>query len=346
MPLFSPFAANPIVPSYYSLIKLKFQDIDGIINFVFPTSFPSYEDVTEQPLASIVMFENSGGSVPSIFMPNAQLGAIGSGTVFMNTTSSTVEIKNFGQSGTVTVLLPQTTQAVYLSDNSTTNGEWQVVPLNQPSAPVSPSMVAGGGLYALGNRLVVVNKVQDATTSAMLPSVWDQSYANYYYNYTGSTFNWTLTAPPTVPNGFSFYIKNSGVGILTITPNAGSTIDGSPSAIVLSPNTSTYLISKTTGVNATWYTFGKNNSIPSSVQFSTQGIQLIDGSQSLPSLAFISDITTGIFSEGTGNISVTAGGQKVATFESTGTNPGINVNTTGGFIWQGVPILYFNGFYP
>lgn len=345
MPLFSPFPANPIVPSYYSLNTIDFNDITGAIQFVFPSSFPPYSPL-QQAMASVVIFKNTGvGTPPVITLPDATLGAPGCGTVFMNTTSDTVVIRNFTNTVDIVSMPAQVSRVVYLNDNTTQNGDWSIIPLNQPSAPVTPSAIAGGGLFPLGERLVVVNKIQAITTSGSLPTVFDQSLANTYFDYTGSTFTWNLPVPGTVPNGFSIYIKNSGVGILTIAPPAGSTIDDSTSPLVLSPNNSTYLISSVTGSNAAWITFGKSNAIPSSVQFTTQGMQLTDGSQSLPSLAFISDLTTGIYSTGTGNISVTAGGTRVASFESSGSVPGMDIRT-GDYLWKGVPLLYFSEFYP
>jgi len=70
------------------------------------------------------------------------------------------------------------------------------------------------------------------------------------------TFTQTLTAAATLGDGFMFWIRNDGTGVITIDPNAAETIDGA-ATIALAPGDSCVVFCD----GSLFYTFGRVSSV-------------------------------------------------------------------------------------
>jgi hypothetical protein len=113
---------------------------------------------------------------------------------------------------------------IYLTDNTTVNGTWAVVVFGTGVSQANASTLAGYGLMAIGstlNQSYPVVSVSSAYT--FLPS--DRAS---FYVWTGGAGTLTLPSSSVVGNDWFIIVRNSGSGVLTISPNGSSsdTIDG------------------------------------------------------------------------------------------------------------------------
>lgn len=323
---------NPVVPAEASLNLIDFTPQIPEINFVFPTSFPPYV-ANQYAMSGVVVFQNTGaGTVPTIKLPNEELGAVGNSTIFVNTTATEIELLDFFGDFVVATIEPGKSILLTLLVNISPNQEWESIILGATTSAADAAALAGGGLTALSNKLnTSIHVVLDST----LPSTFTASQSNQLFIYNGSgNLTWDLPAAPFL--GFMFYVKNqsTGNGIITINAPMGGTINGQ-SSITLTLNETLYLISK----NLDWYTIGTNVLSGSGVRITANGIQVINGSASQPSYSFINYTTTGLYCAGGAELGVTVQSVPVAEFIP----EGINADS---FYWEGLNILSIAGLYP
>lgn len=330
MQYFPPFGSHPLVPSYFSLIKIDFANVTQGIRFVFPAAFPTYTP-ENQPLAGVIILSNTSALAPSnLYLPDATLGAVGNECLIINDTSSDIPIYDFGENQ-IAFIGSGASSTLILKTNSDANGEWVSVASGVVS-PVDPTILAGGGLAAYANKLNVVTFVTDYAT---LPASFTVNQDNSLFNYTGSTASWTL---PTVPyTGFAFYLKNSTTvnGILTVNPQGGSTIDGL-TEINLLADESVFLISS----GSNWFTVGRTGLGTSGAQLTSNGILVGNGTVGSPSFSFINYSNTGFYTLGTSDISVSSNGNNIAAFTQLAFNSNLPIQI------DGIDIFYLRDIYP
>lgn len=339
MQYFSPFPQNPVVPSYYSYVLIDSNTVTNYVELIFPASFtpirsPQDETVSVFEMASLIQYVNTGVNANvNMFLPDATLGAPGNGTLIYNTTANAFDVLAFGAGGAVASIGAGQQWLIYLTDNSTSAGQWLAIQCGAGTSQSNAAALAGNGLLALNSKLNVITSVQDYAT---LPVSFTNTDGYKLFNYTGGTASWMLPTAPFV--GFTFYLKNStnNNGILTIVPQGINNIDGQ-SSISISYNQSLYLVSD----GANWLTFGLNNNVSSAVQFSTAGIKVINGLASAPSYSFINFPNTGIYTSGSDNISFSSNGNDIAEISSFGLNV-----VSGQFYLGELPLLYLAGIYP
>ena len=109
--------------------------------------------------------------------------------------------------------------------------------------PTDTSRAADSAVLKIANNLSDLNSAVTARANLGIAATTTAKSANYtvvaadrgiYLDCTG-TITLALTASATLGNGFLFMVRNSGVGIVTIDPNAAETIDGA-STIALAAN--------------------------------------------------------------------------------------------------------------
>jgi hypothetical protein len=162
-------------------------------------------------------------------------------------------------------------------------------------------------------------------------------------NWTGSNIEFLLPAydasPGGVQSGFWFMIKNSTTinGTVTLTPLSGSTIDGQAQLILtVSQSAAIYFDGEnyiTTALTQSTYS--------QAVIFGPLGIRVLNGTALNPSYSFINTPSTGLFTNGGGDVSFASSGNHVATINISG----INV-VDGSVQLAGDNILYYSGVYP
>lgn len=157
----------------------------------------------------------------SIFLPDADKSTQGNTILFNNKGAFTFVVTD--AVGTqVASVAAGTLWQVYLTDNTTAAGEWEILQYGATTSTANASALAGTGLVAIGTRLSPATPVTTFSTSF---SVGTGDRARFY-NWTGALGVLTLDDPTVVGNNWFMYLRNSGTGDVVATPPVGTTIDG------------------------------------------------------------------------------------------------------------------------
>lgn len=226
------------------------------------TVWPPYA-TSGNSLANIMQVTPTGGGF-SIALPEATLASNGVGAIFTNLGASTYSVVD-STLGAVATIAAGACKFVYLDDNSTAAGTWQIITLGVGTSSPDASALAGLGLKAIGSTLNVAFPTEEKSASWTVtagdratPFVW-----------TGGAGVATLPLSSTVSDDFFFEVRNQGTGVLTLTPDASELIDDSVS-IALQLGESCFVLSGP----GYWYTVGRGRN----TQFNfTQLVKAVTG---------------------------------------------------------------------
>lgn len=222
------------------------------------------------PVVAKIMDVTATGAF-SVSLPSAAEISVGETVLFNNLGATTFTVK--GATGTTLATVSSGTQwQLYLTDNSTAAGVWQVYQFGASTSTANAGALAGLGLTAIGSTL---NQNQPVLSKSVSYAIISSDRASVV-DWTGGLGTFTL---PTVQADWFCTIKNSGSGALAIDP-ALSTIDGSGSK-VLNPGDSCSVVCD--GANYISYGFGQVNEflfdytvvdVSGSVNYTLTGSQL------------------------------------------------------------------------
>ena len=239
------FGGNTIYPSDVSYLSIA-------LSVDTPLEWPLESSGTEDPAARIIDVDPTASSF-SVILPDATLTGAGQ-TILFNNIDGTFSffVKDYA-GNTLATVTAGTQWQVYLAATTTAAGTWRVFRYGASTATVQPSALAGQGLTTIGSQLAQSLPVRTFTTTPVTVSatanraealVWIDSGTNG-----AGTFN--LPTAATAGNNFFIFVRNSGVGDLTIDPSGSELINGALT-LVLSPNDSATVITDGTK----WYTIG------------------------------------------------------------------------------------------
>ena len=161
----------------------------------------------------------------SLIMPSAQAVSVGQSTLINNIGANAFAVKNAG-GGLIVNISPGIAQYVYLTDNTTDNGTWDVVQFGAGTSAANAASLAGYGLTALTTDLNTSTAV--TTFSANYTFIFGDRSS--MYTWTGGAGTATMPSAVSSGSGWFIIIKNNGTGVLTIAMNGTNTIDGNASA--------------------------------------------------------------------------------------------------------------------
>jgi len=117
------FGGSTIGPAYYSYIEYSLTAANSPINLTWPSQFVD----TANNVAVIIDIQADNNGY-SLVLPDAELVSVGQASVFVNKSAYTVTIYlNDGVTVLTTITTGQATY-IYLTDNSTTNGTFSLIP--------------------------------------------------------------------------------------------------------------------------------------------------------------------------------------------------------------------------
>ena len=246
---YNPFTGQTVSPSSISYESLS-------ITANTPLSWPiNGNPMTSTPLSSIVdVTATSTGTATGwlLQLPPATQVSTGQSVLVRNIGSNPFTVTD-NSGATISTIASGISQFIFLTDNSTVNGVWSSVVFGAGTSSANASALAGYGLLATGltlNQAVpLVNYFSAATLSAATRAqfvVWG-----------GGVGAITLPSSAVVGNNWFAIIRNSGSGILTITPAGSDTIDGnSYQQLQLAES----LVIVSNGINGfSTYAYGRSN---------------------------------------------------------------------------------------
>jgi hypothetical protein len=220
--------------------------------------WPLESNITSPATAEIIDVTATVGGLTLQLSDARQVGT-GYCALFNNVGANTFSVLD-AQGNTLMAVASGQAWQIYISDNSTLQGTWRVFQYGAGVSNANAGALAGNGLKAISttlNERIVINP--QAANYAIQNT--DRAACVEWTGGSGGTF--TAPAPATVGSDWFCYIKNSGTGVLTLSP-AGGTIDGSASKS-FNPNDSCILASD--GINL--FTMGFGQSVASSFNFVT-----------------------------------------------------------------------------
>jgi hypothetical protein len=157
----------------------------------------------------------------SIRLPPATQASVGTDILFRNRGAQDFIVEDYTGGNDVTITAG-TARYFYLVDNSTDAGVYRNFTYGAGTSIADAASLVGSGLTTMAGRLETSTDVVEV---AVAPSLDEDSRALAYVWTSGSgTFN--LPDPATIEPGWFIMVRNNGTGSLTISPFAGSTIDG------------------------------------------------------------------------------------------------------------------------
>ena len=203
------------------------------------------ETSTNVNLATRIMDVTPASAGFSIILPDADKSGTGNTILFNNKGSDIFTVKNAGGVQVGTIAAGQIWQ-VYLTDNTTTNGTWQILQYGATTSSANASALAGTGIVAVGTVLSQSVPIT-AFNSSYTAGETDRARM---YNWTGAGGVLTLPDPTVVGDNWFLYLRNSGSGQVAVTPTGSVLIDGTAplafqpgeSAIIASDGTNFYTI--------------------------------------------------------------------------------------------------------
>jgi hypothetical protein len=233
---------NPSSVSYESLAISANTLLDWPIN-----------GTTGIPTANIIDVTASTTGLYLILPPATQVST-GQTVLVRNIGSNPFTVTSYAATGVGTTIVSVASgvaQYIFLTNNSATAGVWASVVLGAGTSSANASALAGYGLLAIGTTLNQAYAVNTYYSSATLTSdlraqliVWSSGAG-------------ALTLPSSAAVGANWFcmVRNSGTGVLTLTPAGSDTIDGNANQ-QLQLTESLVIVSNGAG----WNTFGYGRS--------------------------------------------------------------------------------------
>jgi hypothetical protein len=248
------FGGNLVAPAIPTFLSLPMS-----ANVIL--GWPLESNITS-PAAAEIIEVNASASGLTIQLSDARQISDGYCTLFNNVGPNTVTILD-AQGNTLAAPAPGAAWQLYLADNSTLQGTWRAFQYGASASTANAAALAGAGLKAIGttlNEQIVIN-AQAVNYTIGTGTFSDRAACIEWTGGSGGTF--TTQTAPTLGTGWFCFIKNSGTGVLTLTPGSG-TINGTAS-MTFNPNDSAIIA--TDGTN--FFSIGFGQSVASSFNFVT-----------------------------------------------------------------------------
>jgi hypothetical protein len=157
-------------------------------------------------------------------MPPANQASVGIDALFRNTGSYSFTVTDYNGNSIVAIAAGQA-KYVYLTENATTAGSWEVISFGVGASNVDASALAGYGLKAISSTLNAAHNV--STFSSSYTAIASDRASSYVW--TGGAGTLSLTSAITLGNDWFMLVRNNGTGTLAVTPIGGILINGSGS---------------------------------------------------------------------------------------------------------------------
>tara|TARA_R110000824_G_scaffold12159_1_gene53323 strand:+ start:793 stop:1992 length:1200 start_codon:yes stop_codon:yes gene_type:complete len=233
------------------------------------------ETSTSVNLATRIMDVTPSAANFNITLPDANKSGTGNTILFNNKGSYTFTVLNAGGVQVGTIAAGQLWQ-VYLTDNTTTNGVWQLLQYGATTSSANASALAGTGIVAVGTLLSQSVPITAFNSNYTAGNV-DRAKM---FNWTGAGGTITLPDPTVVGGNWFMYLRNSGSGQIAVTTPGSTTIDG-VNPLAFQPGESSIIASD--GANFFTIGFGQSSTfafdytvidIPGSGNYTLSGAQL------------------------------------------------------------------------
>ena len=160
-----------------------------------------------------------------LIMPSATEVSVGQSSLIMNIGSIAFTVTD-NSGNTIVSISSGIAQYIYVTNNTTINGTWDVVQFGAGTSAANAATLAGYGLTAINTTL----NTQTAVTTFSSAYTFSNVDRASLYVWTGGAGTVTFPSAANVGAGWFVVIKNDGTGILNVAMTGTNTIDGQSSA--------------------------------------------------------------------------------------------------------------------
>lgn len=229
------FNNAPIQTSPNSYLKIE-TGTGTTVSYNFEWSFANPN--TPYPLSQVVNFTGSPIAVTAYF-PNASQASKGMQAKIINNLAVDINIYKYNSSTLIETIKSGQEIEFILDDNSTNEGTWLTVILGATTSQATAASLIdtsndanghmnNGGLSAFSTNYIKMNqRVNTYNGAAYIQRSGDRGSLQVWQ---GGNGTYTLLSAAATGNGFVFSVHNASTtsGTITITPQAGDTIDLDP----------------------------------------------------------------------------------------------------------------------
>ena len=179
---------------------------------------------TSDVVANIIEIDATVAGL-DVYMPPATQVSVGQSALIRNIGSNAFTIVDTS-GNTIVSIASGIAEYVYVTDNSTEDGQWQTVTFGAGTSAANAATLAGYGLQAISTTLNTATPVTTFSSDLTLTTTARSSL----YVWTGGAGTLTLPASGTVGANWFVIVKNDGTGVFNVVPQGADTIDGQVSA--------------------------------------------------------------------------------------------------------------------
>ena len=176
---------------------------------------------TSLPVASSIIDVYASVASLKVYMPDANLASTGQTILFNNVGGYTFTVVD-ATGNTLCAPASGELWQIYITDNSTAAGVWQVLQYGVGVSSANAASLAGYGLKAINTTL----NQSMPTTNFNSNYTTSQADRASVLLWTGGAGVLTFQDPATSGNDWFINFRNQGTGVVTLTPPGSVTIDG------------------------------------------------------------------------------------------------------------------------
>jgi len=238
------FGGSTVYPSQVSYFAVDLNTQDVVLQWPLET-------VPSTNIAASIIDVNCTSGGRSVFLPSAALASQGQTILFNNVGTVAFTVRDAGGNTIMSVASGLLWQ-VYVTDNTTANGVWQVLQYGAGVSSATAGSLAGYGIKAIATTL---NQSQSVTSfnSNYTAGSTDRSQLLVW---TGGVGTLALPLAASVGNDWFISVRNQGTGTLTIDPAGSDFIDGGATKDI-APTNSCFIVCDGTG----YYTIGYGQNV-------------------------------------------------------------------------------------
>ena len=242
---YNPFTGQTISPSSVSYEELT-------ISTNTQLSWPINGNSTTSTPVSSILDVTATVSGLLLELPPATQVSTGQSVLVRNVGSISFTVTNTS-GGTIVTVPSGISEFIFLTDNTTVNGVWASVVFGAGTSSANASALAGYGLQANGLTLEQAYNVTNYFSNSALSASNRAQFAVW----AGGVGAFTLPSAAVVGNNWFAIIRNSGSGILTLTPSGTDVIDGNVSQQLQLTESLVIVSNGLTGFST--YAYGRSN---------------------------------------------------------------------------------------
>ena len=243
------FTNSPIQSTYPSYLEIDFTSLTSVqLEWVFENQNTLY------PFSNVIQIILNDVDTNAVLLPDATVTSVGQTTVVVNSSSTTMLVKNY--SGAIVATIDSTQEwQLTLTDNSSNGGVWIAIQLGATTSSATAASLIdnstdanghlnNGGLAAFPTNFLKRNELVYTFTAGATYTQDTGDRGNILIWEAGSG-RYNCMPAATAGDGFVFtVINNSQIGgVITITPSTGDTINNSTLPFTINPTESSSFVS-------------------------------------------------------------------------------------------------------